>query len=79
MPKVNASKSILSTSLIAELDKMAEQSKVINNRWTDIEIEIVKRYGNKVHRKTLAEMVNKLSLVPRSVNSVDKKRVELCG
>jgi hypothetical protein len=79
MPKVNASKSILSASLIAELDKMAEQSKSLNNRWTEIEIEIVKRYGNKVHRKTLAEMVNKLSLVPRSVNSVDKKRVELCG
>jgi len=79
MPKVNANKSMLSASLIAELDKMAEQSKVPNNHWTEVEIEIVKRYGNKVHRKTLAEMVNKLSLVPRSVNSVEKKRLELCG
>jgi len=79
MPKVNASKSILSTSLIAELDKMAEQGKVVNNLWTDIEIEVVKRYGNNVHRKTLAEMVNKVSPVPRSVDSVDKKRLALCG
>jgi hypothetical protein len=78
MPKVNANKSILSTSLIAELDKMAEQSKSLNNHWTDIEIEVVKRYGKKVHRKILAEMVNKVSPVPRSVDSVDKKRLALC-